>query len=133
MKLQILEQESQMLKQKIQEIDNQILELNAVKESLGEMNGKKEILANLGKGIFAKASVNEDKMLVNVGQGILVKKSAKETIEVIEEQTKMLMHGKENMIERIQALQEEAKQVLKEAEKKHEHKCGEECKEKHEH
>ena len=133
MKLQILEQESQMLEQKIQEIDNQILELNAVKESLSEMEGKKEILANLGKGIFVNADVNDSRLLVNVGQGILIRKSAKETINVIEEQNKKLMQGKDEMIERMQALQEEAKRILKEAEKKHEHECSEECKEKHNH
>ena len=131
MKVNMLGQEAQKIEEQIQIIDQQTAELMAVKASIKELSnakGKSEVLANLGKGIFVKADVNEKQLLVNVGKDIIVKKTPKETIAIIDDQIGKMNAGKEQFIERIQSLQEEMQNVLLEVQKGQAHKHDENCK-----
>jgi len=133
MKMQMLGQEAEKIEQQVQMIDQQNMELMAVRESVAAMkeNKNKEILANLGKGIFVKADIKDENLFVNVGKDVLVKKNPDETIKIIDEQLVKLTAGKEQFIGRIGELQEEMQNLLLEAQKfqrasgeKHEHECS---------
>jgi prefoldin alpha subunit len=139
MRMQMLGQEAEKIEQQIQSIDQQMSEMNAVKESIQAINdGKqKEILANLGKGIFISAEIKSKELLVNIGKEIILKKTPEETVRIIDDQNKKLMAGKEQFIERIQELQVNMQELLMQAqnqagEHSHEHAhagCGDEdCK-----
>jgi prefoldin alpha subunit len=135
-KMQMLGQEAEKIEQQIQTIDQQISELASVRESLQalESGKQKEILANLGKGIFIKTELKGKELLVNVGKEIIVEKSINDTLKVIEDQTTKLITGKEGFISRIQELQENMQTLLMQAQKEnpsgseeHCHTCDGDC------
>jgi prefoldin alpha subunit len=140
MQMQMLGQEAEKCEQQMQMIDQQSIELVAVRDSIvsiKESSGKEketEILANLGKGIFVKADLKEKDLYVNIGKDVIVKKTPDETIKIIDEQTKRMAEGKMAMTERIQQLQIEMNNLLMKAQKEqgehsHEHNhsgCGNE-------
>jgi prefoldin alpha subunit len=85
----MLEQQSQELKKQLEMLETQRNEMEALKQSVENIKDAKgqEILASLGKGLFIKSRIEDDKILVNVGEKILVKKNARETVEIISKQT----------------------------------------------
>jgi len=139
MKLQMIQQEAERMNQQIQMIDQHISELNSVMESVVEISQKKsdkrEILANLGKGIFIGAEIKGNELLVNVGKDILVKKTPEQTMKIIEEQLKKLDAGRTQFIERIGELQIHMQKIVSQAEdelgKKHGHNAKDENKHEH--
>ena len=139
-KMQMLGQEAEKIEQQIQMIEQQIAEMNAVKESVSALdnNKNKEILANLGKGVFAKAELKGNDFFVNVGKEVLVRKNAKETLKIFDDQLKKLMGGKDEFSLRTGQLQMEMQSLLAEMQESqekqgHQHnhdsecECGEEC------
>lgn len=114
MQMQMLGQEAEKLEQQLQLIDQQTSELNAVLESVKIIQeGKnKELLANLGKGIFVRADLKEKDLLVNIGKDVIVKKTPEQTIRVIEDQLGKLAVGKEQFVARIAELQMEMQNLL---------------------
>jgi len=110
----MLGQEAEKLEQQMQILEQQSQELSGVKDSLLEIakDKKKEILANLGKGIFAKATLMDDDLFVNVGKEVLVKKTREETIKVIDEQIVKLSMGQQEITQKIGELQEEMQKLL---------------------
>ena len=127
-KLQMIQQQASQLEQKLQVFDEQIQEMQAIKASLEGLDknkdnkGEKEILANLGKGIFIKTEVKDDNLFVNVGKETLVKKSIGETIKVLEDQVGHLSLGKEHVVEAIGKLQNEMLMMIQQAEAKNKSK-----------
>jgi prefoldin alpha subunit len=135
MKMQMLGQEAEKIEQQVQIIDQQNMELMAVRESIAAMNEnkEKEILANLGKGIFVKADIKDHNLFVNVGKDVLVKKTPDEAIKIIDDQLVKLTAGKEQFIGRIEELQEEMQSLLMDAQRHqrasgdtHSHGCEDE-------
>jgi prefoldin alpha subunit len=136
MRINMMGQEAERIEQQIQMIDQHLSELGAVNESILAIKNSdknKEILANLGKGIFVKADLREKNLFVNVGRDVLIKKTPDETIKVIQGETTKLMEGKELLIEKIQGIQESMKSMMEEMQnqagnEQHGHSCGnEEC------
>jgi len=114
MRVQMLGQEAEKIEQQIQAMDQQISELNAVKQSLEALYSgqNKEILANLGKGIFVKAEIKSKDLFVNVGKEVIVKKSITDTLKVIDDQNTKMLSGKEEFIVRIQEIQEQMQELI---------------------
>ena len=136
MKMQMLGQEAEKIDQQIQAIDQQITEMNAVKESITNLESNKnkdrEILANLGKGVFVKAELKGNDFFVNVGKEVLLKKNGKDLIKIFDEQITRLNSGKEEFNLRIAQLQMEMQGFLADmqeaqAKKSEGHSCGGEC------
>lgn len=136
LKMQMLGQEAEKLEQQVQSIEQQISEMNAVKESVSalESGKEKEMLANLGKGVFVQAEIKNSDFFVNVGKEIIVKKNPKEMLKIFDEQIKRLLDGKQEFANRLEALQAEMHGILKEMQKEQkisgkqhnpECKCGE--------
>ena len=119
-KIQMIQQEAQQLEQKMQMIDEQIIDMQSIKTSLADLKDKKkgdEMLSNLGKGIFVKTKLDDDKLFVNVGKEVMVKKTVAETEKVMEEQISKLMIGKQEIMARIEHLQEEMMKMVQEVQK----------------
>jgi prefoldin alpha subunit len=130
MRINMLGQEAENLEKQMQIIDQQVNEFNSIKQSLEALKVKdkdnnsngKEILANLGKGIFIKAKIEssngEDKKLyVNVGKDVIVCKSIGETLNIIDDQLSKLIRHREELIEHISQLQEDMREILMDMQK----------------
>lgn len=129
MRMNMLGQEAEKLEQHMQAIDQQMQELNGVKSSIESINNneQKEILSNLGKGIFIETEIKNRELFVNIGGGIIVKKTADETIKIIKEQSEKLLLGKEEITLRIEELQDEMKKLLGEAQAEQGNGCDDDC------
>jgi prefoldin alpha subunit len=87
-KLQLYEQQINQLRQQEEAIDQAIEEIKEISEGLNNLVGgkDKEILAQIGKGIFAKAKLTSENLLVNIGNKNFVIRSIPETQKIIEGQ-----------------------------------------------
>lgn len=153
MKMQMIEQEASRIDQQLQVMDQHIADLIAIKSSISEIGTtkEKEIMANLGKGIFVKAEIKTKDLLVNTGRNIFIKKTPEQTIEIIDNQISKLTSGKQEFTGRIMDLQAEMQEIVSQAQSsksqqqdsqnpnshKHngheckcEHDCGDKCKHK---
>ncbi len=123
MKLGFFEQQIRQIQQQIQAIEQGIVEMTSLNVGLEEIQGKKdaEILAPIGRGIYAKAKLISEELLVNVGSSNLVNKSIPDTRKLIEEQIKKLEEVKFEMNNNLEALGKEIESVMGEERGKHEH------------
>lgn len=119
MQIQMMEQEVNQLNQQLQLIEQNIKEMGDLLESLEEIGNEqnKEILANLGKRIFIPVEIKDRKLIVEVGKGNFVKKSVPETKEVIGRESKKLMEGRAQIMERLTSLQMEMNNLIMEVQK----------------
>ena len=90
--LQLLSQQTNQIKQQIDRLDQQILELKALKQSINEISKLKqgtEILVPLGSGIFTKADIKEPtNLLMNVGANTIIHKNNQDSEKIIDIQIK---------------------------------------------
>src|SRR3989344_458620 len=96
-KAQTLQQESQEVENNIKIVNEHIGELTKFKENLEflDRDGEKDILASLGRGVYIKSKIEDDKKLfVEIGAGVIVKKTPLETMKVIEEQIRKFEEAK---------------------------------------
>lgn len=115
-KLSLFEQQMQQIQQQLQMVEQGVGELKELGSSIGELKGKteEEILAPLGRGIFAKAKLLSEEFIVDIGGKNFVKKSISETKEMIENQIKKLEDIYVQLSESMNELNIEAEKLLKE-------------------
>lgn len=125
--LQAIEQETQQLEQQLQLVEQSIIEMQSLISSLDEIEktDKKEIFANIGRGIYIPAEIKDKTLSVEVGNKVFVKKSIPETKEIIEDQMQKLGSAREQISDRIEDLRQEVNQLIK-SEKSDEKKKKEE-------
>ena len=99
-KLQETHRQSQEIEEKFKVVEQQLDELQKFASSLEDLgkNSNKEILASLGKGVYIKSDIKDEKLFVDVGSGILVRKSIEESRQVVEEQSKKLNEMKIQLV-----------------------------------
>jgi prefoldin alpha subunit len=109
MQIQMMEQEAQQLNQQLQLIEQNVSEMQELELSLEELNKEdsKELLANLGKGIYIPVEIKDKKLIVEVGKKNFVKKTIPQAKEIITDQLKKLITAKAQTMERLDALQTE--------------------------
>jgi len=107
MQLSMLQQQAEKIEEQIKMINQQILEIEALREALDklETSKDKEILASMGKGVFIKAEVKSKDVLVNVGNNIIVKKTPEETKQIISHQIGQLAEFKQQFMIQLQDTQ----------------------------
>ena len=138
MQINMMGQEAEKLEQQIQAIEQQGRELTEIRQSIQEISsGKgKEILSNLGKGIFVETQVIKPELIINIGSSVLVKKTPAEALEIIDAQLKQLSEGKLDLSEKVLDLQENMQKLFAEMQKRegaskkgeeHEHECSDDC------
>ncbi|OGJ16080.1 prefoldin subunit alpha [Candidatus Pacearchaeota archaeon RBG_13_36_9] len=119
MQLAALEQEATKYQEQMQMLDQQVNEIQAIQDSLNELDKSKEktIYANIGKNIFVKTEVTDKNLLVDVGNRTFLKKSIPDTLKIVEEQLSKIAEAKGKIIERLQELQEQMQAIVEQAEK----------------
>ena len=118
-KLSLFEQQIQQLQQQIQAVEQGINELTNLETGLNDLKGSKdkEILAPVGRGIYAKAKLLSEELKVDVGNQNFVKKSIPETQELILTQINKLEKIKEEIESKIEETGEELQKTILEAQK----------------
>ena len=84
-KLSLFEQQINQLQQQLQSVERGIIDLSSLELELDDLKGSngKEILAPVGRGIFAKAKLLSEDLIMDVGGKNFVKKNIPETQDVI--------------------------------------------------
>ena len=115
-RLGMLEQQLQQLQQQMQAVERGITELQSLDLGLDEINGSKdkEILAQIGKGIFIKAKVLSEDLTVNVGDNNFVKKNVAETKTLIQDQIRKLKEVEMQLEQNIESTNNEFLSIAKE-------------------
>ena len=114
MQIQMLQQEAQELNQQLQLIEQNISEMQELKLSLDEIEktDKNEILSNIGKRIYLPVEIKDKNLFVEVGKGNFIKKSIPETKQVVDNQIKKLIVGKEDITKKLEELQQEVNNMM---------------------
>lgn len=118
LKFQMLEQQAEERKQQIEELERQKTDMSSLKESLEDIEKNRkdgEILSNLGRGIFLKTQVKDDKVFVNVGSKTLVRKSFQEARELIDAQLREIEKVKADLMRSIEEINLQLYSLLEEA------------------
>lgn len=98
LKVKILEQRIEEIQQEFQELEKKENEFTKISKSLEEIKKDKEILCNIGPGIFVKTKILDENLFMNVGSQTVVKKKTEEVKKIIEKQIlkiRSLKHKKE--------------------------------------
>lgn len=119
LKLQVLEQQANQFGEQLSLIEQQINELNKLKENISkfEESKQKEIFAEFGRGIYIKADIADKSFLIDVGAGVMVPKSVKEVEEIIELQIKKFEEIKPEIAKRVDMVNKELDRLISESQK----------------
>ncbi len=118
-KLALFEQQIQNIQEQTSAVERAIVDLKSLTLGIEELIGKKgeEIMASIGKGIFAKAKLLSEDLLVDVGDKNLVKKNIPETKKLIENQIKKLEDIKRELSENLEKINKELTKIFTETQK----------------
>lgn len=116
-KFQLFEQQIKSVQEQLQAVEQALIDSSKLNLGLDDLKGgaNKEVLASIGKGIYAKAKLTSEDLLVEVGKGTLVKKSIGETQELIKEQMQKLDRAKEQLEGALEEINQEMTKVFLEA------------------
>jgi len=119
-KLSMFEQHIQQIQQQLQAVEQGIIEISSLNIGLDELVGGegKEIIAPIGRGIFAKAKLLSEELIVDVGGKNFVKKSILETKEIIDKQIKKLEDIHKELNNNLEEVSEELMKVMEEGREK---------------
>ncbi len=121
-KASLMEKQADELNEHLSYVSRQIAELDEFRESIRILakTGSKEMLASIGKGVYAKASLEEKKLFVSVGAGVIVRKTPEETEETINRQLKSLHEAKSHLKNQLEICNNVMREILSDIEKKNE-------------
>ncbi len=130
---QMFEQQIRMIQEQLQAVEQTIIDLRDLNLGLDELIGKKnnDILAPIGRGIYASAKLASEELLVDIGNKNFVKKSIPETKKIIQNQLKKLEKIKEELDGELEKINKQLTKVFTEHQKNHNHECdcgNENCK-----
>ena len=81
--------------------------MDEIKGSVG-----KEILGQLGRGIFVKANITSEDLIVDVGNKNFVKKSVADTKKIIKEQIGKLHQIEKELKDKVEEINEEVAELV---------------------
>ena len=120
LELQLMDQQIKQIQKNIDLIENQIIELESVNQSLEELGNVKpgtEILVPVSGGVFAKAELKDNKnLVVNVGARTSVKKTIPQTRKMITEQINEIAGTRDELLLQLQQSVKKAQQIQQELE-----------------
>ena len=118
-KLSIFEQQIRQLQQQIQAVEQGIVDISSLSLGLDDLKGSegKEILAPIGRGIYAKTKLLSEELTVDIGGGNFVKKGIDDTKKIISEQIKKLEKVKRDLEKSLDNLGQELEKVMLEGQK----------------
>ena len=116
----ILRKQAEETEKQIGFISEQVGEMETFLEGLKELDESKEeeILANLGRGVYAKAKRDKgEKLFVEVGAGVMVRKTPADARKVIESQLMKFKEAQVQLRSQLEGFADEFRQMLGEVEK----------------
>ena len=118
--LSMYEQQIKQLQEQQQAVEQALVDSSSLSLNLENLKGgkDKEIVASIGKGIFAKAVLTSEDLLVDVGGKNLVKKSIKEAQELINKQVVRLEEIKQELDKNLNDINSELMKMFLEAQGK---------------
>lgn len=115
MELQTYEEQIKLIQQQVGTLAQQVMELNMLENSLGELKDVKketEILVPLGSGIFTKAKLlNTEEVIMGVGYKIHVKKTISDAKKIVKDQTVEMNKIMQQAEEQLQHIALEAQHI----------------------
>lgn len=116
--LQMIDQQIRQMQKRLQELENQVLEIMYVQQSLDDLKNVKvgkEILVPVSNGIFAKATLKENnELLVNVGASTVVKKDIASVKKMLEGNVNEIKKLESHFLQDLQKLSLQAAEIEKE-------------------
>ena len=108
-KLSMFDQHIKQINQQLQLIEKNIFDLNSLDSGMDEIKGSvgKEILGQLGRGIFVKTKLISEELIVDIGNKNFVKKSIVDTKKIIKEQIEKLYQIEKELKDKIEEINEE--------------------------
>lgn len=118
-KVSMFEQQIQQLHQQLQLVEKNVLDLDSLAFGMDELRGSvgKEVLAQLGRGIFVKTNMTSEELIVDVGNKNFVKKSITDTKKLIKKQIEKLHQIEEELKDKIEEINKEATELVLETQK----------------
>ncbi len=118
-RLSVFDQHIRQLDQQLQLIEKNMLDLNSLYLGMDEIKGSvgKEILGQLGRGIFVKANITSEELIVDVGNKNFVKKSIADTKKIIKEQMEKLQQIEKELKDKMEEINKEMTELMMEAQK----------------
>lgn len=109
LRLSVLEQQMQYLQQQLDAVEKGITQLQELDFNLNEIQGAngKEILAQIGTGIYVPAKLLSETLTVNIGENNFVKKSVPETKKIIQLQIKKLQETQDELEQHLDSINHE--------------------------
>jgi len=109
-----IQQQHEQLTQHLTIVNQQIDELGTFSKQLTSLKDSKdkELLSTVGKGIYMKTKVLEEKMFVEVGSNVLVRKTPEQTQETIKGQLRRLLEIKLQVSAQIEQHQAQLQHII---------------------
>jgi prefoldin alpha subunit len=119
-KMGMYEQQIRYLQEQMEAVESAFLELTSLKSGLEEIRGgkEKEILAQIGRGIFVKAKITSEDLIVDVGGKNFVKKDISGTQKILKEQLKKIESIREELNINLEQMNEAITKEILESRKK---------------
>ncbi len=116
--LRLIDQQIRQIQKQLQDLENQIIEIMYVQQSLDELKNVKngtEILVPVSNGIFAKAALKENNdLLVNVGANTVVEKDVDSVKKMLETNINEIKKLEQYFLQELQKLGLQATSIEKE-------------------
>jgi len=114
LKLSVLEQKIQQLQQQLQSVERGINELQSLSFDLDNIKDSKgkEILAQIGRGVYIKAKILSEDLMVDIGERKIVKRNVSETKKIIETQIKKLRKVEKDLSEDLEKTNSELTKIF---------------------
>lgn len=106
LRAQALHESAQELEQRLSFVDQQLIEMKQFEQSIDfiENRDEKEMLAPLGKGVFAKTMINKEQLFVDVGAGVILQKEPKAVRAILKDQTQRLEEMRKDLVSQLNVL-----------------------------
>ena len=118
MQLQMITDQLNQLHEQFRMVDNQLAELENIKNSVDELQDIKtgsEMLAPISNGIFIKSKLQDNKnFIVNIGGGVTVSKNQDQLREFLDKQSNEIKKVQTELLTRIQSLNLQSDYIKKE-------------------
>jgi len=114
------EQQIRLIQEQTQAVEQALYDLQSIDSGLNELVGKKDngILAQVGRGIYAKAKLISEDLVVDVGGKNFVRKSIPDTQKILQEQTEKLSDIKKDLNKEMEKINEDLTKVFMESQRK---------------
>lgn len=115
-KFMVFEQEIKHYQDQLNAVEKAILDSASIYDGLNDLKGKEgqEVLAPMGRGIFAKAKLISENLKVEVGEGVFIDKSIDDTKELISTQQEKLKNMQKEIEGELTRINNEITQTMRE-------------------